>query len=121
MLAAIREAFHRSYGALARNAELCVLKERFGLLSSRERDVLPLVVDGYLNKQVGAMLGISEFTVKAHRGQVMRKMEARTLADLIKMFGRLQLSQRSAAPQEFWHEAFFPLRVARRQPLSLVR
>lgn len=66
----------------ARNAEICV---RFSTLTRREREVMSLVVTGLLNKQVGGDLGISEITIKAHRGSVMRKMGARSLADLVRM------------------------------------
>ena len=67
------------------------LKRRYLSLTPRERDVMALVVSGLLNKQVGGELGISEITVKAHRGQVMRKMQADSLAALVKMSTRLGL------------------------------
>ena len=66
-----------------------VLRDRYASLTPREREVMALVVSGLLNKQVGGELGISEITVKAHRGQVMQKMEANSVADLVKMAGRL--------------------------------
>lgn len=72
-------------------ADLAVLRERHASLSRREREVLDLVVSGLLNKQIGAQLGISEITVKAHRGKVMRKMKADSLADLVRMAARLGL------------------------------
>lgn len=67
-----------------------MLRDRYASLSVREREVMQLVVRGILNKQVGAELGISEITVKAHRGRVMRKMEAQSLVDLVVMAARLQ-------------------------------
>ena len=67
-----------------------VLRDRYASLSQRERQVMVLVVSGLLNKQVGGELGISEITVKAHRGKVMQKMKADSLADLVKMAARLR-------------------------------
>ena len=67
------------------------VRDRHASLSARERQVMALVVSGLLNKQVGGELGISEITVKAHRGQVMRKMKAGSLPDLVTMAGRLGL------------------------------
>src|SRR5271163_4372238 len=74
LVSAIRNALQRSILALAQNAEMQDLRNRYALLTSRERQVMALVVSGLLNKQVGGELGISEITVKAHRGQVMQKM-----------------------------------------------
>ena len=74
---------------LAHQADVALLRDRHGLLSRRERQVMALVVSGLLNKQVGGELGISEITVKAHRGQVMRKMKADSLADLVTIAARL--------------------------------
>jgi len=93
LLEAIRGALARSATALADAAELQTLKERYALLSGREREVMALVVSGLMNKQVGGKLGISEITVKAHRGQMMRKMQAASLADLVGIAARLRLSK----------------------------
>jgi len=92
LLAAIRAALERSRVALSLEAEMRVLRDRYALLSQREREVMVLVVSGLLNKQVGGELGISEITVKAHRGKVMQKMKAGSLADLVKMAARLRLA-----------------------------
>jgi FixJ family two-component response regulator len=90
LLAAIRNALDRSRVALKSKIEKQSLAERYASLSRRERDVMALVVSGLMNKQVGGELGISEITVKAHRGQVMRKMGARSLAALVKMAALLE-------------------------------
>jgi FixJ family two-component response regulator len=92
LLAAIRAALERSRVALGLEAEMRVLRDRYESLSQRERQVMALVVSGLLNKQVGGELGISEITVKAHRGKVMQKMKADSLADLVKMAARLRLA-----------------------------
>ena len=76
---------------LAHDLEMRALRDRHASLSRREREVMTLVVSGLLNKQVGFELGISEITVKAHRGQVTRKMKARSLPDLVNMAARLGL------------------------------
>ena len=89
LLSAVRQALERSQVALGRQAEIKELRHRYSSLSSREQEVMALVVSGLLNKQVGAELGISEITVKAHRGKVMRKMKADSLPDLVKMAGKL--------------------------------
>ena len=96
LLAAVRAALERSRGALSLEAEMRVLRGRYTSLSQRERQVMALVVSGLLNKQVGGELGISEITVKAHRGQVMQKMKANSVADLVKMAAKLHLTERSA-------------------------
>ena len=92
LLTAIRNAIERSRAALIHEAEIRVLRDCYASLSSREREVMALVVSGRLYKQVGGELGISEITVKAHRGHVMRKMKANSLADLVKMAGQLRLA-----------------------------
>jgi FixJ family two-component response regulator len=92
LLNAIRHAIERSHIALDHQAELQTLRQAYASLSPREREVMALVVSGLLNKQVGGELGISEITVKAHRGQVMRKMKAGSLADLVNMNAKLQLA-----------------------------
>ena len=91
LVGAIQQAIEQSRRALDREAAMRELRDRHASLSPRERQVMALVVSGLLNKQVGGELGISEITVKAHRGQVMRKMNADSLPDLVKMAVRLRL------------------------------
>ena len=91
LLDAIRGAIERSRAALRLDSEVRILKDCYDSLTPREREVMALVVSGLLNKQVGGELGISEITVKAHRGQVMRKMKADSLPDLVTMASRLGL------------------------------
>lgn len=90
LLTAIRAALERSRVALGLEAEMRVLRDRYASLSQRERQVMLLVASGLLNKQVAGELSISEITVKAHRGRVMQKMKADSLADLVKMAARLR-------------------------------
>ena len=97
LLAAIGHALERSRGVLERNAKLKALREDYASLTPREREVMVLVVSGLLNKQVAGELGISEITVKAHRGQVMRKMKADSLPALVHMVARLGLTTALAA------------------------
>ncbi len=89
LLSAVRQALERSRVALGQQVEIKELRDRYSCLSPREREVMALVVSGLLNKQVGGELGISEITVKAHRGKVMQKMKADSLPDLVKMAGKL--------------------------------
>jgi FixJ family two-component response regulator len=91
LLEAIRDGLNRSRAALRHQADTQQLRDRYASLSCRERQVMALVVSGLLNKQVGGELGISEITVKAHRGKVMQKMQADSLADLVRMAARLRL------------------------------
>jgi FixJ family two-component response regulator len=97
LLAAIRGAIERSLTALRDESEAQVLRSRSASLTPREREVMALVVSGLLNKQVGGELGISEITVKAHRGQVMRKMKAESLPALVTMALRLGVRTTSQA------------------------
>jgi FixJ family two-component response regulator len=92
LLDAIRHALERSRSFLGQAAEIQALRDRYASLTQREQQVMKLVVDGLLNKQVGGELGISEITVKAHRGKVMQKMKADSLPDLVKMAGKLGLA-----------------------------
>jgi FixJ family two-component response regulator len=93
LLSAIRQAVERSEATLGQAAEMRTLRDRYSSLSGREREVMALVVAGLLNKQVGSDLGISEITVKAHRGRTMQKMKADSLADLVNMAARLGLAR----------------------------
>jgi FixJ family two-component response regulator len=99
LLSAIRNAIKRSTAALDDQAELQILRKYHESLTPREREVMRLVVSGMLNKQIGLKLGISEITVKAHRGKMMLKMKADSVADLVKMAVRLGV----APPRNPWH------------------
>ena len=92
LLGAIRHAIERSQTALGNEAEMQALRGRYASLTPREREVLALVISGLLNKQVGFELGISEITVKGHRGKMMQKMNADSLADLVRMAAELRLA-----------------------------
>jgi FixJ family two-component response regulator len=95
LVTAMREGIERSRSALGYEAELQPLRDRYASLTCRELQVMTLVVAGLPNKLAGAEIGISEITVKAHRGRVMKKMKANSLADLVKMAARLGLESRS--------------------------
>jgi len=92
LLGAVRQALERSQVALGQQAEIKELRDRYTSLSPREREVMALVVSGLSNKQVGGELGISEITVKAHRGNVMQKMKADSLPDLVTMAAKLRVN-----------------------------
>jgi len=96
LLSAVRQALEQSRLALVHDSELQELRQRYDSLTPRERQVMTLVVSGLLNKQVGGELGISEITVKAHRGQVMHKMHADSLAALVKIAAKLRGSGTAA-------------------------
>lgn len=98
LLTAIEAALARSQTALAAELELRALRECYALLTPREREVMALVVAGLLNKQVGYELGISEITVKAHRGKMMEKMKAGSVADLVKKAAKLHIAPWSRTP-----------------------
>jgi len=93
LLTAIRAAFAQDRKLRRRHADLAKLRERFASLTPREREVLPLVVGGLLNKQAAAVLGISSVTLQVHRGQIMRKMAAKSLAELVRMASKLGIRQ----------------------------
>ena len=91
LLDAIQQALERDRATRRHSKEIAELRQRFDALTSREREVMSLVVGGWLNKQIGFELGISEITVKIHRGRVMNKMGAQSLAELVRMTERLEL------------------------------
>ncbi len=91
LLDAIRQALERDRAARQQSRDIAELRKRFDALTSREREVMSLVVAGWLNKQIGFELKISEITVKIHRGRVMNKMGAESLAELVRMTERLEM------------------------------
>ncbi|MEJ0043958.1 MAG: response regulator [Rhizomicrobium sp.] len=91
LMTSIETAIDRDRKARLAAAELVALQERLSTLTAREREVLPLVVGGLLNKQAAAELGISEVTLQIHRGKIMRKLEAASLADLVRIAEKLQI------------------------------
>jgi FixJ family two-component response regulator len=90
LLDAIQQALQRDYAARERQAEIHDLHERYQTLTAREREVMTLVVSGMLNKQIASEIGASEATVKIHRGHVMRKMQAGSVVDLLRMADKLK-------------------------------
>jgi FixJ family two-component response regulator len=98
MLDAVAAAIERDRNSRNEAKTLSDLRAHFGTLTAREREVMVLVTAGLMNKQIAAEIGIAEITVKIHRGQIMRKMAAKSLADLVKMAQTLGL-QRAAPPQ----------------------
>jgi FixJ family two-component response regulator len=129
LLGAIREGIKRSCAGLSRETEVRALYGSYARLSHRERQVMALVVSGLLNKQVGAELGISEITVKAHRGQVMQKMQANSLADLVRMAARLHLeralssqhSTQTGVPLQKDSQPYYYDRLSRRRAVGVGR
>jgi FixJ family two-component response regulator len=91
LIPAVRAAFTQDRRLRQKKAELARLQQRLALLTPREREVFPLIVGGLLNKQAAFLLGISEVTLQIHRGQVMRKMEAESFADLVRMAVKLRI------------------------------
>jgi FixJ family two-component response regulator len=106
LLSTIRQAIERSRTALAQESEMEALGDAYASLSRRQQQVMALVISGLLNKQVGAELGISEITVKAHRGSLMRKMKARSLPDLVNMAARLGVAAHEEGAQRRWANAW---------------
>jgi FixJ family two-component response regulator len=95
LMRAIRAALAQSRDARQKSAALAALRQRYSSLTRRERDVLPLVVSGFLNKQAAAELGISEVTLQIHRGSIMKKMQAGSLAELVRMAAALEIPLRA--------------------------
>jgi FixJ family two-component response regulator len=97
LLTAIHAAIDQDRIERQKRSELVELRRRYGLLTPREREVLPFVVAGYANKQTGADLGTSEITIGVHRGQIMRKMAAKSLAELVRMADKLGIARAADA------------------------
>lgn len=119
LIHAIECALARSLAAICKEAELQVLRDRYESLSPREQEVMSLVVSGMLNKVIGGELGISEITVKQHRGRVMRKMRARSLPDLVHMESKLRLSivaKKRAPPERAFHYPAVKDNILQRKP-----
>jgi FixJ family two-component response regulator len=117
---AIREGLKRSSTALGREAEMRVLRDCYRALSHRERQVMALVVSGLLNEQVGAELGISEITVKAHRGRVMQKMGAKSVVDLVRMAARLRSKRALLASGQFSLPSTLPTTVMSARRMTVI-
>ena len=98
LIRAVRDAIAKDRAAVQERADLSELRGRLSSLTPREREVLPLVVSGLLNKQAAGELGISEITVQIHRGRIMKKMGARSLAELVRMAGALGIPLSNAGP-----------------------
>jgi RNA polymerase sigma factor (sigma-70 family) len=97
LLDAVQSALERDWARRQRDAKIATVRERFESLSAREREVVAMVVSGMLNKQIAAEIGTSENTVKVHRSRAMEKMQAKSLADLVKMVERLDISPEKAS------------------------
>jgi FixJ family two-component response regulator len=97
LLRAVESAIELDRAARQKRSELAGLRERYALLTSREREVLPFVIAGFANKQAAGDLGIAENTIAVHRGQIMRKMGSRSLAELVRMADRLGITPAGAA------------------------
>jgi len=100
LLDAIRRAVHRTREAVSRQVECAEIRRRYDTMTSREREVFSLVVSGLLNKQVAGELGAAEKTIKIHRGRVMAKMRAPSLADLVRMAGLLGIPEQASAVRD---------------------
>jgi FixJ family two-component response regulator len=98
LLDAIRHGIERDRQRRGHEGLVSSVRRRFDALTAREREIMALVTQGLLNKQIAAVLGLSEITVKVHRGHVMQKMEAKSFADLVRMSDRLLLTPAVAAP-----------------------